>query len=121
MQYTEDHDILGLLLLIDSEKAFNSISWDFLLNVLKFFNFGESIINWIKAFYYNIKSEVIQEGNLSNFFNIGRGCRQGDPHSPYLSILCAEIIALKIRGNKERSGIEVTQVEHKLSQLIFRL
>ena len=29
MQYTEDHEIPGLLLLIDFEKAFDSISWDF--------------------------------------------------------------------------------------------
>jgi hypothetical protein len=67
--------------LIDFEKAFDSISWDFLLSVLKFFNFGESIINWVKVFYNNISSAltaVIQGGNLSEYFQIGRGCRQGD-------------------------------------------
>jgi hypothetical protein len=46
LQFTEENDIPGLLLLIDFEKAFDSISWNFLLSVLKFFNFGESIINW---------------------------------------------------------------------------
>jgi hypothetical protein len=46
----------------DFEKAFDSISWDFLLSVLKFFNFGESIINWVKVFYNNISSAVIQGG-----------------------------------------------------------
>jgi hypothetical protein len=56
----------------------HSISWDFLLSVLKFFNFGESIINWVKVFYNNISSAVIQGGNFSEFFQIGRGCRQGD-------------------------------------------
>ena len=81
LQFTEENDIPGLLLLIDFEKAFDSISWDFLLSVLKFFNFGESIINWVKVFYNNISSAltaVIQGGNLSEFFQIGRGCRQGD-------------------------------------------
>ena len=63
LQFTEENDIPGLLLLIDFEKAFDSISWDFLLSVLKFFNFGESIINWVKVFYNNISSAVIQ-----NFF-----------------------------------------------------
>lgn len=102
--------------MIDFEKAFDSLSWEFLFSTLKFFNFGESIINWIKVFYNKINSAVIQGGNLSSFFNIGRGCRQGDPLSPYLFILCAEILGIKVRGNENIKGIEITQVNHKLSQ-----
>ena len=116
LQFTEENDIPGLLLLIDFEKAFDSISWDFLLSVLKFFNFGESIIKWVKVFYNNISSAVIQGGNLSILFQKRRDCRQGDPLSPYLFILCAEILAIKIPGNKNIGGINVTRIGHKVSQ-----
>ena len=113
---SEENEIPGLLLLIDFEKAFDSVSWEFLYSVLKFFNFGQSIIHWVKVFYNNIKSAIIQGGNLSNFSTIQRGCRQDNPLSPYIFILCAEILAIKIRGNKNISGIKVTETEHKLSQ-----
>jgi hypothetical protein len=45
-------------------QSLSPISWDFLLSVLKIFNFGESIINWVKVFYNNISSALIQGGNL---------------------------------------------------------
>ena len=59
MNITEELNITGLLLIIDFEKAFDSISWDFINKVLKFFNFGESIIKWVSVFYKNISSAVI--------------------------------------------------------------
>ena len=42
MCQTDEEDIPGLLLITDFEKAFDSISWDFIKDVLIFFlNFGE--------------------------------------------------------------------------------
>ena len=82
--HTELNDLPGLLLLIDFEKAFDSVSWKFINEVLDFFNFGPSIKLWIKTFYTNISSSVSQNCFLSDFFQIQRGCRQGDPLSPYI-------------------------------------
>ena len=100
MNYTEQNNIPGLLLLIDFEKAFDSVSWSFIQKVLKFLNFGPTIRRWIETFYNSITASVIQCGHMSEFFNIGRGCRQGDPLSPYIFILCAEFLAVKIRQNR---------------------
>ena len=55
----------GLLLLIDFEKAFDSLSWPFIQKALKFLNFDYSSRRWIQTFYSNITSAVIQCGYLS--------------------------------------------------------
>lgn len=90
--------------------------WDFIFQTLTFFNFGVSIKKWIKCFYQNISSCVIQNGILSQYFNPQRGCRQGDPVSPYLFILCAEILGILIRNNRDIKGIEIDGEEYKISQ-----
>ena len=74
------------------------------------------MIRWINVFYNNIKSTVLVNGQTSEWFPVKRGCRQGDPISPYLFILCAEILAIMIKENKYIRGIVIGQVEHKLSQ-----
>ena len=54
---------------------------------------------------------------MSESFRIGRGCRQGDPLSPYIFILSAEFfLAIKIRQNSKIKGIKIHETEFKISQ-----
>ena len=105
----------GILLLIDFEKAFDSVSWKFINNTLRFLNFGPDLIQWINVLNDNARLCVTQNGFLSQFFQIGRGCRQGDPVSSYIFNLCAEIMGLLIRQNKDIKGIQIGK-EVKLLQ-----
>ena len=106
----------GLLLCLDFEKAFDSVDWKFMFKVLRAFGFGPDICQWISTFYKDIKSSVTVNGQLSQWFAIQRGCRQGDPISPYLFILCVEILAIMIRQNKHIKGIFIGEPEYKISQ-----
>ena len=63
-----------------------------------------------------MENAVQLNGFLSDFFIIGRGCRQGDPISAYIFILCAEILAIKIRKCKQMKGITIDNEEYKISQ-----
>lgn len=93
----------GLILIVDFEKAFDTVEWSYSNRVLNIFGFEDSFKSWVKILYTDISSCIINDGFTSNFFNIGRGVRQGCPLSPYLLVLCVEILAIatSIRQNKK--------------------
>ena len=68
-------------------------------------------------FYKGISSAVIQCGHLSFWFQIGRGCRQGNPLSPYIFIICAEFLSTKLRKNKNIKGIKIELKEFKIVRI----
>ena len=49
----------GMLLLIDFEKAFDTVAWTFIFKSLKYFNLKNDIITWKETFYKDIKSTII--------------------------------------------------------------
>lgn len=116
LHYTKLNRIPGLLLLVDFEKAFDSISWNFMYKALNFFNFGEKFIKLVKLLNHRANLCVIQHGKFSEFFQIKRGCRQGDPISAYLFNICVEIMGILFRNNPEIKGIQIHGNEYKLSQ-----
>ena len=100
LYYTQSQYIRGVFLRVDFEKAFDSISWSFIHKTISFFGLWGHIIRWIAVFVYKyITSSVLVNGNVSSSFHIQRWWRQGDPLSPYIFLLCVEILAGLIRKN----------------------
>nr|GEU68052.1 RNA-directed DNA polymerase, eukaryota, reverse transcriptase zinc-binding domain protein [Tanacetum cinerariifolium] len=101
-----------LVFKIDFENAFDSISWDFLFQVMRFMGFNDTWINWISGCLNNATSSILINGSPTREFNIQRGLRQGDPLSPFLFIIAMEglqvaiedaIVAGLYRGLKVRN------------------
>ena len=116
IQYATQYNVPRFLLFIDFEKAFDSLEWPFIFDTLRFFGFGPSLINWVRTFYCNIESCVLNNGWSSNFFQPQRGVRQGCPLSPYLFILAAEVLAKTVHNNKSIRGFSLGNDEVKISQ-----
>ncbi len=107
IEYTDFEQIPGAILLLDIEKAFDTVNHDFLFNVLKQFNFGDKFINWVKMMYSDRKSYVINNGFLTSSFSMNKGIFQGCPSSLYLFLLVIETMASAIGQNENIKGIPI--------------
>ena len=101
---------------MDYAKALDTIERKFIDECLNLFNIGTEIIKWISLLREKSYSRVEQNGNFSKNIELSRDCRQGDPLSPYLFVLCAGILSHVIRENPLIKGIKAHGVENKLSQ-----
>ena len=94
---------------------------DIYLDNFKTFGFNESFIIWVKTLYSNIQTCVMNNGWISEIFKNSRGIRQSCPLSALLFVLSVEIMALRIRNNKDIKGfqIKIDEQTHsiKISQL----
>ena len=114
LQWAKNNNKTGVLLLIDFEKAYDSLSFSFIKKCLKFYNFGECIIKWVDILLHNFSAVINHCGNVSRKFNIGRGARQGDPIASYIFIICIEILAHKLREDPSIQGFQVNTLTHML-------
>jgi len=59
MEYTMAEKKGGILVSLDFKKAFDTLEWQFVKKILGLFNFGENVKKWVRIFYANIESTVI--------------------------------------------------------------
>ena len=67
IRYAAEKNIPGLLLFIDFEKAFDSLERQFILDSLRYFGFGPSLINWLEVLYCKTEGCVLNNGWSSIF------------------------------------------------------
>ena len=105
MEYLENKQKPGLLMLIDFEKAFDSISWKFMYNVLKFLGFPSDYINWIFFFFFFFLLYIFY---LPFLYNIYTAPWKGEGSKPFIRGL-QQIFIHSIKYSKKDK--DVTMIE----------
>jgi hypothetical protein len=77
----------ALLLKLDIKKAFDSVQWDYLVDLLQRLGFPPRFWNWLVAILRSASSRVLLNGVPCSPLAHGQGLRQGDPLSPLLFVL----------------------------------
>ncbi|KAL0890312.1 hypothetical protein Bca101_014295 [Brassica carinata] len=90
---------------IDISKAFDSVQWSFLLNILEALGLPVKFVNWISLCITSASFSVQVNGDLAGYFQSKRGLRQGCSLSPYLFVLCMNVLSRMIDEAAVRGAI----------------
>lgn len=86
----------GVLLKLDISRAFDSISWPFLFEVLRAKGFTERWLSWITTLLTSASSRVVVNGCACAMFMHAQGLRQGDSISPLLYVFAMDVLTKMI-------------------------
>nr|GEU38281.1 RNA-directed DNA polymerase, eukaryota, reverse transcriptase zinc-binding domain protein [Tanacetum cinerariifolium] len=91
-----------LLLKVDFQKAFDSVRWVHLDEILGKFGFGNKWRGWIRGCLNSSKASVLVNESLTNEFSFHKWLRQEDPLSHFLFILVIESLQVSFQNLIDR-------------------
>jgi hypothetical protein len=102
---------VGIVLILDFEKAYDKVCWDFLFAGLKIRGFNDKWCLWIKQVVTGGTVSVKINNMLGPYFVSHKGVRQGDPLSPILFNLVADCLTRMVR-NAQENGLIIGLVDN---------
>uniref|UniRef100_A0A803Q1M2 Reverse transcriptase domain-containing protein n=1 Tax=Cannabis sativa TaxID=3483 RepID=A0A803Q1M2_CANSA len=87
-----------------AENAYDRMEWSFLDKTLETFSFGAKFQSLVAKCLSSVSFSILLNGGPLRQFKPKRGLRQGDPLSPYLFILCSELLS-RMLLKSEQDGL----------------
>ena len=104
-----------MIISIDAEKASDKIQHPFMIKALQKAGREGTYLNIRKAIYDKPTANIILNGEKLNAFPLRSGTRQGCPLLPLLFNIVLKVLAMAIKEEKEKEGIQIGKKEVKLS------
>lgn len=115
LHHIQQNKLEALLVSLDAEKAFDSVSWAFLYKVLGRLGVHTEFVQVIRTLYSKPSARIKINGHISESFVLQRGSRQGCPISPLLFALYIEPLAQWLRQTSSIKGISINGEVHKVA------
>jgi len=96
---------------VDYEKAYDSVSWEFIYYMLRRLGFSELWIQWIKGCLKSASVSVLVNSSPTKEFFPKKGLCQDDPLAPFLFLIVAEGLVGASRMTKEKGLIDNVVVD----------
>ena len=90
----------GVIFKIDFEKAYDKVKWPFLLQTLRMKGFSDTWCRWVENFVSGGSVAIKVNDDIGNYFQTRKGLRQGDPASPILFNIVADMLVTLIERAK---------------------
>ncbi|GJY29441.1 RNA-directed DNA polymerase, eukaryota, reverse transcriptase zinc-binding domain protein [Tanacetum coccineum] len=89
---------------IDIQKAYDTVSWEFLKDIMGRFGFPSKMIGWIMTCISTPKFTICVNGERYGYFKGRRGLRQGDSISPYIFTMVMEMLNLIVKNEIRKNN-----------------
>ena len=106
----------------DMSKAYDRVEWSFMEALLLKFGFDPQWVARIMKCINSVTYQVLINGEAKGNITPSRGLRQGDPFSPFLFILCTEVLISHIKQAERHhtiTGIKIARESPAISYLLF--